>query len=187
MLAAGKGVVASHASSVCLYGVGEVPACHEVSGPLRREVRMKGVIGHRTGFLEARDVTTRSGIPCTSAVRTVIDMSGRLTVEALGRLVDEMVRRRLLTLPERRSAEAPTGARRLVAPLTFTWRMSRRRDRLATLDEVFDRATGEWRPSAHKVGLFDQSETNAGRGGERRATGCDGSAGSSERTDCGGQ
>jgi hypothetical protein len=107
LVAAGSDAAASHSSAQHLFGVGDAVDRYEVSAPLARQVRLEGVIGHRSGLWEPGDVVTRWGLPCTSPARTVIDLSGRLDVPRLGRLVDELLRRRLLTLPElRRRAEA---------------------------------------------------------------------------------
>ncbi|MDO8361377.1 MAG: hypothetical protein Q7V88_00630 [Actinomycetota bacterium] len=59
--------------------------------------------GHRTGTLEPEDLTRRSGIPCTTALRTVIDLSGSLSDIELGVLLDDFLRRRMVGLEELRS------------------------------------------------------------------------------------
>lgn len=107
-IAAGEQVVVSHASAAQLYGV-ELPtpihprwsrdgAFIELSAPLARHARLEGVRGHRSGMWAAGDVITRAGIPVTSPLRLVIDLSSRLGVEGTGRLVDELLRRGLLKL-----------------------------------------------------------------------------------------
>jgi hypothetical protein len=73
-----------------------------VIGPISRMVRLAGVTCHRSMTLEATDVIRRQGISCTSPLRTVIDMSGSLTVKALGKLVDHFLRNRQLTLEDLR-------------------------------------------------------------------------------------
>ena len=104
VIAAGDGIVASHATVARLYGVpvddGTDPADRviEVLGPLGRGVRLDGVVGHRSGQLPSIDVTTRAGIPCTTPTRLVLDLSGRLDDDALGSLIDELIRRRLIDL-----------------------------------------------------------------------------------------
>ncbi len=107
-IAAGERVVVSHASAVRLYGLELPPAVHprwrrdnafiEVAAPDPRHVRLHGVRGHRSGTWEAGDVEERAGMAVTSPVRTVIDLSSRLGVEGTGRLVDDMLRRKLLTI-----------------------------------------------------------------------------------------
>jgi len=98
-------VVASHGTALRLLGVA-LPVVADgihVSGDLNTKVRLDGVVGHRTGTLERHDVTQRDGMPCTSPLRTVIDMSGPLTVAQLGDVVDDFLRRRQLRLEHLRS------------------------------------------------------------------------------------
>jgi hypothetical protein len=107
-IAAGQQVVISHGSAARLLGVELTKPVHrrwardaafiEVSAPLARHVRLDGVRGHRSGAWSAEDVIERGGIPLTSPLRLVIDLSSRLGVEGTGRLVDELLRRRLLDL-----------------------------------------------------------------------------------------
>jgi hypothetical protein len=107
-LAAGEPAVVSHASAVRLYGL-ELPpsvhprwqrdnACIELAAPIPRHVRLHGVRGHRSGMWEDGDVVQWAGIAVTSPLRTVIDLSSRLGVDGTGRLFDEMLRRRLVTV-----------------------------------------------------------------------------------------
>jgi hypothetical protein len=111
-LAAGHPVAVSHSSAVRVYGL-ELPrpvhprwrrdgAFIELAAPLLRHVRLDGVRGHRCGTWAAGDVVIHDGMPVTSPVRTVIDLSSRLGVDGTGRLVDEMLRRRLLSITELR-------------------------------------------------------------------------------------
>lgn len=116
LVAAGDGIVASHATLARLYGVpvddGAEPgdAAIEVLGPLGRGIRLDGVVGHRSGKLPPSDVTTYAGIPCTTPTRLVLDLSGRLDDDALGSLIDELIRRRLIDL------EVLRGRARLLRP-----------------------------------------------------------------------
>lgn len=111
VMSAGPAVVAAHVTAVRLFGA-DVPDEHHgsihVEGDLRRLVRMDGVVHHRSGTLVDSDRTTRRGIPCTSAVRTVLDVSGAFTVEQLGALVDDLIRRKLLRLERLRERVAST-------------------------------------------------------------------------------
>ncbi len=111
-IAAGEQVVVSHASAVRLYGLELPRAVHrrwrrdssfiELSAPIGRHVRLSGVRGHRSGVWTEGDVVARGGVAVTSPIRTVIDLSSRLGVDGTGRLVDEMLRRRLLTVADLR-------------------------------------------------------------------------------------
>jgi very-short-patch-repair endonuclease len=119
-IAAGDVVAVSHASAVRLYGL-EMPASvHprwrrnnsfiELSAPIPRHVRLAGVRGHRSGTWDERDLNTRANMTVTSPVRTVIDLSSRLGVDGTGRLVDDMLRRKLLTVAELRDRIADLRA-----------------------------------------------------------------------------
>jgi very-short-patch-repair endonuclease len=111
-IAAGEQVVVSHASAARLYEVEMPKSVHrrwrrddafiEVSARLARHVRLRGVRGHRTGTWEDGDVTERGGMPITSPLRTIIDLSSRLGVEGTGRLVDNMLRKKLISMRELR-------------------------------------------------------------------------------------
>ena len=92
-------VWASHASSARVWGYGHMPTHPiELSVPLERRVRLMGVVTHRTGTLVDADVTSVAALPVLSAARTVIDLSARLTPDALEAMVDDGLRRRVLTL-----------------------------------------------------------------------------------------
>lgn len=108
-IAAGEGVLVSHATACRLLG-GPVkdPGWIDLSGPLTRWVRLQGVVGHRTGTLEDGDAVVIDGIPCTSPLRTVIDLSGTLEVPALGKLVDHFLRTRQVGLEALRDRVART-------------------------------------------------------------------------------
>ena len=111
-LAAGEPVAVSHASAVRLYGLELPKAIHrrwrrdgtfiELAAPLARHIRLRGVRGHRSGTWAPGDVVMHAGVPITSPVRTVVDLSSRLGVDGTGRLVDDLLRRPLLTIAELR-------------------------------------------------------------------------------------
>jgi hypothetical protein len=97
-------VVASHETALRLLGGQrrEWGDMIHVSGDLRTQVRLEGVIGHRSGTLAPRDRAERAGIPCTSPVRTVIDLSGSMDESELGEALDDFLRRRLVGLEQLR-------------------------------------------------------------------------------------
>lgn len=72
----------------------------EVTGPRPRWVRLPGVVGHRSYHLFDPDRTRRVFIACTSPARLIVDLSGRLDASALGRVSDDLQRRKLLKLAE---------------------------------------------------------------------------------------
>ena len=65
-----------------------------------RRIRLAGVRAHRSLVLFDADRAVRGGIPCTSPARLVVDLSGRRSVAELGRVVDDLHRRRLVRLPQ---------------------------------------------------------------------------------------
>jgi len=100
LLSCGDHVAASHWSSLALLGVhaeSKVDDIHVITN-LAHRIQLDGVISHRSGVLEEGDVIRRDGMPCTSPLRTVLDLSGPLSAVALGKVVDEMLRKRLLTI-----------------------------------------------------------------------------------------
>lgn len=92
-------VVASHRSAAALFGIGfERGPQSEVSQPHGTgPVRLAGVRVHRSTQWRARQETLCQGIPCTGVERTIMDTAGTLGVDALERLAEEAVRRRLTT------------------------------------------------------------------------------------------
>jgi hypothetical protein len=102
-------VFMSHSTAAWLLG-GPCPSDDwlHVSGPLARSVCLPGVKCHRTGTLEDEDVVTRREIRCTSPLRTVLDLSGSLTVAELGKLVDYFLRNKTLRLEDLRGRVSRT-------------------------------------------------------------------------------
>jgi hypothetical protein len=92
---------ASHATTARLSAVRgflEVPDAIEVLTPLGRKSRLDGVIGRRSGALFDADLTFRGPIPTVTVARSIVDVSGRMTTKELGYIVDDALRRKLLTL-----------------------------------------------------------------------------------------
>jgi len=108
VLAADGPAWASHETAGWLWPLKGVlqPDEIELLRPLGRHVRLDGVRGHRSGALFTADLTTTRRIPVTTPERTVVELSGRLTAAQLGRLVDDGLRRRLLTLDRLRRCAA---------------------------------------------------------------------------------
>jgi very-short-patch-repair endonuclease len=89
----------SHSTAGWLWGLRDVDAEQiEVVTALDRRVGLDGVVGHRSGCLYSADVTSQARVPLTSPERTVVDLSARLTPAALGRTVDDAIRRRVVRL-----------------------------------------------------------------------------------------
>ena len=105
LLAHGGGVAASHWTSLTLLGGGmrtEIDRIHVITD-LAHRVVLDGVVSHRSGILEEGDLVRRDGMLCTSPLRTVIDLSGPMTVAELGDVVDDFLRRKLLKLEQLRA------------------------------------------------------------------------------------
>jgi very-short-patch-repair endonuclease len=100
VLLAGDLAWASHATSACFWrypGFGS-DARLEITVPLEKRVRQHGVTVHRSGLIDERDLRVVRGVPCMSPARTIVDLSSRLTADRLGRVVDDGLRRGLLTV-----------------------------------------------------------------------------------------
>jgi hypothetical protein len=108
VLAADGPAWGSHETSGWLWWPARIdqPDMIELLRPLGRHVRMEGVRGHRSGALFTADLTKTRRIPVTTPERTAVELSGRLSAPQLGRLVDDGLRRRILTLPRLRSCTA---------------------------------------------------------------------------------
>lgn len=103
----------SHETAGTLWALPGVrnEAIHVVTG-LDRRVRLAGVRGHRSGGLFDADLTTIQRIPVTTPARSIVDVSARLTRRQLGLVLDDAVRRRVMSLESFRKcvtrlAEAP--------------------------------------------------------------------------------
>jgi very-short-patch-repair endonuclease len=112
-LLAGPSAVASHLTAARLWRLRlPDPEQMEVTTPPGRRVRAEGVRQHRTPFLARAEVHRLRGIPVTTVARSLVDCSGRVRADELGRIVDDALRRKLLQLPElvrchRRAAAGP--------------------------------------------------------------------------------
>jgi hypothetical protein len=107
-LEAGETAFASHTTAARLREspVPEGEPQLEVSTALERQPRIKGVVMHRSGLLDQGDVYELDGILVASVERTIVDLSGRLDQLALGRLVDDALRRRLTSIARLYGASA---------------------------------------------------------------------------------
>ncbi|MGH9071491.1 MAG: hypothetical protein ACRDX8_10095 [Acidimicrobiales bacterium] len=102
-LLGGRGAVASHKAAGALWGLSGINRGRpEVT--LRRGANPGAAMAlgrvHTSRRLASPDVTTRGGIPVTRPVRTVIDLSSRLSAEALTEVVDDAVCRRCATIDQ---------------------------------------------------------------------------------------
>ncbi len=102
VLAGGLNAFASHSTAAHMWGFEPfvLDATIEISTVLERRPRVVGARVHRSGLLIDTDVRLIDGIPVASAARTILDLSGRLTLTELGRVVDDALRLRVATLAE---------------------------------------------------------------------------------------
>jgi hypothetical protein len=99
VLAGGSGAAAIHATAARLLGIEGVPFEQiEIVTIRERRARLPDVTVHRSYLLGTHDHRRQQGVACTSPVRTVVDLSGRLDVAVLGGVVDQLLRRRMLDL-----------------------------------------------------------------------------------------
>jgi hypothetical protein len=97
VLGVGEGSVASHASAARLWAFVHRP---EDAVDVLVKAEFGGVRPgvHRTTVLPDDDITTRDGIACTSFERTLCDCTTLLTPFQLGRVLDDGLRRREVSL-----------------------------------------------------------------------------------------
>ncbi len=100
LLAHGTTSLASHGTAAHHWRLKncEQPDEIEVVSSLASGVRLDGVRGHRSGALFDADRTASRGIPIVTAERSLIDISGRLSQQELGKILDDALLRKLITL-----------------------------------------------------------------------------------------
>ncbi len=105
ILACGADAVISHSSAAALWRIGpEKRALVELSLPsLSRRCR-PGLQIHQRPSLQRRDVTTEYGIPVTTPIQTLIDMSLRLDRLGVERMINEADKYNLVHPPQLRRA-----------------------------------------------------------------------------------
>jgi hypothetical protein len=105
ILHASDGAFASHESALELWNL-PLPsaAAIEVTTALGHRPRTAGVRWHRTGHYEAADVTRLRQLAISTPERSIVDVSGRFSAPVLGKLIDEALRRRLVTTTRLRLA-----------------------------------------------------------------------------------
>ncbi|MEO6120755.1 MAG: hypothetical protein ABIW46_07805 [Acidimicrobiales bacterium] len=118
-LAAGRGAVVSHATAAWLWGVVGVnqPAQIDLLTCRPHRVHLGGVRSHCTISLPTSDVTRLHTMAITAPARTVVDGCG--LIPALGRAVDDLLRRNVVTVRQllRCVAAVPASGRRRIRPM----------------------------------------------------------------------
>ncbi|HET9677981.1 MAG TPA: type IV toxin-antitoxin system AbiEi family antitoxin domain-containing protein [Solirubrobacterales bacterium] len=141
------GSVISHSSAAALWRMGpERRGLVELSLPSLSRRRRPGLEIHQRPSLKERDLTREYGIPCTTPIQTLIDVSLRLDRSGVERMIDEADKYNVTHPPQlRRALEARAGEPG-VAKLRFI--LDRRTFRL-TKEELERR----FLPLARKAGL----------------------------------
>jgi very-short-patch-repair endonuclease len=111
LLACGDGAVLSHSSAAALWRIGfEQRNVIELSSPSPFQRRRSGLRIHRRPSLQSRDITREYGIPVTTPVQTLIDMSLRLDRTGVERMINEADKYNLAHPPGiRRALEVRAG------------------------------------------------------------------------------
>jgi hypothetical protein len=147
VLSCGDKAVLSHSSATALWRIGpEEPELIELSLPSQSRRRRPGLRIHRRPSLRPRDVTAEFGIPVTTPVQTLIDMTIRLDRQGIERMINEADKYNLAHPPELRRALDDRAGEPGVARLR--WILDRRIFRL-TREELERR----FLPLAAKAGL----------------------------------
>ena len=93
---------------------------------------LDGVLGHRSRELFDADLTTRLGVPSVTAARALVDVSGSMRHEDLGKALDDLLRRKLCTLDEVRRCVAPPPPRARATAARYAPACSRSAGRATT-------------------------------------------------------
>jgi very-short-patch-repair endonuclease len=105
VLACGPKAVLSHSSAAAIWRIGiEERDVIEVSLSSPHQRRRPGLRVYRRSSLWPEDVTTESGIPVTTPVQTIIDMSLRLDRRGVERMINEADKYDLVHPPQLREA-----------------------------------------------------------------------------------
>jgi very-short-patch-repair endonuclease len=108
VLACGENAVLSGRAAAFLFGLIKGPAPRpEVSTTAHR--RVAGVVSRRVRHLDRRDVTVHRAIPVTTVPRTLLELAGTLSLDALARACHEATERHRVTPA---MADATLGRRR---------------------------------------------------------------------------
>lgn len=91
--------VASHRAAGRIWDLPGMDDVVEVTALRHRRRRASDVVWHESFHLEERDVTEIDRIPVTRPVRTFLDLAGVLTDNELEEVLNEGVRRNLLSVP----------------------------------------------------------------------------------------
>jgi len=121
VLACGNDAVLSHSSAAALWRIGhEQRGLVEISVPSSSRRRRPGIQIHRRPSLNLqRDLTREYGIPVTTPIQTLIDMSLRLDRQGVERMINEADKYNLTHPPQLREALDARSGEPGVAKLRF--------------------------------------------------------------------
>ena len=90
ILACGPKAVLSHRSAAALWGLRpDARATTDISLPSRSVRARRGIRVHAASSLAEREITARSGIPCTTVARTLVDLAVELDRRGVERAVEQ--------------------------------------------------------------------------------------------------
>jgi very-short-patch-repair endonuclease len=105
VLACGDGAVLSHSSAAAFWRIGyEMRSAVELSLPSQSHREVPGLRIHRRPSLQSRDTTARHGIPVTTPIQTLVDLSLRLDRRRIERAINEADKYDLVHPPQLRKA-----------------------------------------------------------------------------------
>jgi very-short-patch-repair endonuclease len=105
VLACGEGAVLSHSSAAALWRIGfEQRSVIELSLPSPSRRRRPGLRIHRRPSLNEIDTTAEYGIPVTTPIQTLIDLTPHLDRPAIERMINEADKYNLINPPQLRRA-----------------------------------------------------------------------------------
>jgi hypothetical protein len=105
VIACGSGSVISHSSAAALWRMGpERSGLVELSLPSLSRRRRPGLEIHQRPSLQKRDLTREFGIPVTTPVQTLVDMSLRLDRPGIERMINEADKFNVVHPPQLREA-----------------------------------------------------------------------------------
>jgi hypothetical protein len=101
VLSAGPDAYASHETAVHMWELPlPRPALIEVSTSDLRRPRASGAVMHRSGVIDAHDVTLLHGIPVATPALTIYSVSSRFSIRLLGRMTDVALRTGVMRLDD---------------------------------------------------------------------------------------
>lgn len=101
VLACGEGTVVSHGSAAALLGLREFwPADIEVIAPVEAGRKFRGVRRRFVPPPAPEQITLKSGIPCTTPSRTIVDLAGLVGPKLLANTVEQAAVLRVLNVQE---------------------------------------------------------------------------------------